>query len=101
MLCSVVIGLGVIAGPPPAEPPIVEFRWDAPVGCPAEADVIEELEALLGGPLAERRSERLTAIARVRQEPGGTWDLRLWTVGEEGTHHNPSTSGYWIRSEHS
>lgn len=87
MLRSVVLALGVLAGPaePPTTPPVVEFRWDAPAGCPPEAEVIAELEALLGGPLAERRGERLTAIARVRQEPGGTWDLRLWTVGEAGT----------------
>lgn len=67
--------------------PAVEFRWDAPDGCPDEASVIAELEALLGKPLAEQRGQRLTAIARVRQEPGGGWDLRLWTVGEAGTLH--------------
>ncbi len=47
--------------------------------------MVAQLEALLGGPLAERRGDRLTAIARVRQEPGGQWDLRLWTVSDEGT----------------
>ncbi|WP_170135310.1 hypothetical protein [Nannocystis exedens] len=71
---------------PPASPrPVVEFRWDAPASCPAEAEVIAELERLLGGPLAERKGSRLTAIARVRQEPGGGFDLRLWTVSDEGT----------------
>lgn len=63
----------------------VEFRWDAPAGCPDEAEVLAQLERLLGGPLTERRGARLTAIARVRQEPGGAWDLRLWTVSDEGT----------------
>ncbi|MBA3548492.1 MAG: hypothetical protein H0T76_18575 [Nannocystis sp.] len=72
-----------MAGPAPA--PAVEFRWDAPPGCPSEAEVVAQLERLLGGPLAERRGARLTAIARVRQEPGGAWDLRLWTVSEQGT----------------
>jgi len=72
-----------LAGPPAA--PAVEFRWDAPAGCPEEAEVLAQLERLLGGPLAARRGERLTAIARVRQEPGGAWDLRLWTVSDAGT----------------
>ncbi|MCY1013165.1 hypothetical protein OV079_48085 [Nannocystis pusilla] len=70
----------------PASPrPVVEFRWDAPASCPVEAEVVAELERLLGGPLAERKGPRLTAIARVRQEPGGGFDLRLWTVSDEGT----------------
>lgn len=70
----------------PASPrPVVEFRWDAPASCPVEAEVVAELERLLGGPLAERKGPRLTAIARVRQELGGGFDLRLWTVSDEGT----------------
>lgn len=70
----------------PASPrPVVEFRWDAPASCPVEAEVVAELERLLGGPLGERKGPRLTAIARVRQEPGGSFDLRLWTVSDEGT----------------
>jgi hypothetical protein len=86
-----VLALGLWAPPravyaaPTVERPAVEFRWDAPAGCPDEAAVVAQLEALLGGPLAERRGERLTAIARVRQEPGGQWDLRLWTVSDDGT----------------
>ncbi|MCY1065882.1 hypothetical protein OV090_13965 [Nannocystis sp. RBIL2] len=70
----------------PASPrPVVEFRWDAPASCPVEAEVVAELERLLGGLLVERKGPRLTAIARVRQEPGGGFDLRLWTVSDEGT----------------
>lgn len=80
--------IGAQAGAPaPVERPAVEFRWDAPEGCPGEASVVAELEGLLGRPLAEQRGPRLTAIARVRQEPGGGFDLRLWTVGEAGTLH--------------
>lgn len=83
------LALSVLAAPssaaPSESPPAVEFRWDAPAGCPSEAEVVAQLEALLGGPLVDRRGERLTAIARVRQEPGGAWDLRLWTVGDAGT----------------
>ena len=86
-----VLALGVWGAPwaasagTAAPRPAVEFRWDAPASCPDEAAVVAQLEALLGGPLADRRGDRLTAIARVRQEPGGQWDLRLWTVSDEGT----------------
>lgn len=45
--------------------------------------MIAELERLLG-PLAQRNGPRLTAIARVRQERNGRFDLRLWTIREEG-----------------
>lgn len=72
-----------LLGPP--ERPAVEFRWDAPAGCPGEAEVTAELERLLGGPLVGRGGQRVTAIARVRQEPGAGYDLRLWTVRDEGT----------------
>lgn len=83
--------VALLSGPAEAAPversarPAVEFRWDAPAGCPPEAEVVAELERLLGGSLAERSGPRLTAIARVRQEPGGLYDLRLWTVGDDGT----------------
>lgn len=83
---SGLVAAGLFAGAAPAlARPAVEFRWDAPAGCPAEAEVVAELERLLGGTLAERAGPRLTAIARVRQEPGGGFDLRLWTVSDEGT----------------
>lgn len=87
-LIAALVSSGSVAAAPadaPSRPSGPEFRWDAPTGCPAEAEVVAELERLLGGPLAARTSPRLTAIARVRQEPGGGFDLRLWTVGDEGT----------------
>jgi hypothetical protein len=66
--------------------PRVEFRWDAPEhDCPTEAEVLGRIEALLGAQVARARDERLTAIARVRRESDGRWDLRLWTVTEEAT----------------
>jgi hypothetical protein len=66
--------------------PRVEFRWDAPEGdCPTEAQVLARVEALLGGAVEASRDERLTAIARVRRENDGRWDLRLWTVTDEAT----------------
>ncbi len=71
----------------PASPAKVEFRWDAPAGCPEEAHVVAQLETLLGGPLAARQGDALTAIARVRRDPDGLYDLRLWTVSAEGTLH--------------
>lgn len=59
----------------------VEFRWDAPAdACPSEAEVVAELERLLGGRVDEQGEGRLAAIARVRRESDGRWDLRLWTV---------------------
>jgi hypothetical protein len=64
----------------------VEFAWDAPSeGCPDEASVVAELERLLGGPVAEQSDRRLSAIARVRREADGAWDLRLWTVTSDAT----------------
>ena len=64
----------------------VEFRWDAPTqGCPSEAEVLAELERLLGKPLAQLDQARLSAIARVRLEAEGGWDLRLWTVSATDT----------------
>jgi hypothetical protein len=63
----------------------VDFRWDAPArDCPAEERVRERLEHLLGHPLAQSPAPRVTAIARVRQERDGSWDLRLWTVASSG-----------------
>lgn len=82
---SIALATAAPASAQPAERPAVEFRWDAPAGCPDEATVVQELERLLGAPLATRTGPRLTAIARVRQEPGGGYDLRLWTVRDEGT----------------
>ena len=64
----------------------VEFRWDAPADrCPSEAEVLAQLERLLGGPVADQGDRRLTAIARVRQESDGRWDLLLWTITEDET----------------
>jgi hypothetical protein len=64
----------------------VEFAWDAPSdACPSDAEVVAELERLLGGPVAEQGDRRLSAIARVRREANGAWDLRLWTVTNDAT----------------
>lgn len=64
----------------------VEFRWDAPTEhCPSEAEVVSHLERLLGGPVAEQGDRRLAAIARVRREADGRWDLRLWTITQDAT----------------
>jgi hypothetical protein len=82
VVLALMVPLAGRAAPP--ERPAVEFRWDAPADCPPEAEVVAELERLLGGPLAERGGPRLTAIARVRREADG-FDLRLWTVSDAGT----------------
>lgn len=70
----------------------VEFAWDAPSeDCPSEAEVVTELERLLGGPVAEQGDRRLSAIARVRREADGAWDLRLWTVTNTATRQRSMT----------
>jgi hypothetical protein len=72
-----------LAGPPSGG---VEFAWDAPSEvCPSEALVVAELERLLGGPVSEQGDRRLSAIARVRREADGSWDLRLWTITADAT----------------
>jgi hypothetical protein len=84
---AMLLAARLVAGP--AEPAVtsgVEFRWDAPAEhCPTEAEVLAQLERLLGGPVAEQGNRRLAAIARVRREGDGRWDLRLWTVAEDST----------------
>ena len=91
LLCGIALvwASGSAAAPATATPAQdVIFEWDAPeVGCPDAAVVVAELERLLGNPLAEERGRRLTAIARVRAEPDGTWDLRLWTVTPTATRY--------------
>jgi hypothetical protein len=84
-LAALCAGVGTRAA---AAPPTggVEFAWDAPSeACPSEAEVVGELERLLGGPVAEQGDRRLSAIARVRREADGVWDLRLWTVTSDAT----------------
>jgi hypothetical protein len=87
MVASVLLAAWLAAGPTDPQPNgSVEFRWDAPTEqCPSEAEVLAQLERLLGGPVAEQGDRRLTAIARVRQEADGRWDLLLWTVTQEAT----------------
>jgi hypothetical protein len=84
--------LPVAAVATPPEDAGVEFRWDAPAECPSEAEVVAELERLLGGPVASQGDRRLAAIARVRREADGSWDLRLWTVTQDATRQR-SMSG--------
>jgi hypothetical protein len=84
-LAALVLSASIGAPAAPTEG-AVEFRWDAPAEqCPSEADVLAQLERLLGGPVAEQGERRLAAIARVRREADGRWDLRLWTVTAEAT----------------
>jgi hypothetical protein len=88
-LTALFVGVGApaiaVAGPPDPSGG-VEFAWDAPSEtCPSEAEVVAELERLLGGPVADQGDRRLSAIARVRREADGAWDLRLWTVTSDAT----------------
>jgi hypothetical protein len=63
----------------------VELVWDAPASCPTSATVTADVERLLGRALADVDGPVRTAIARVRRESDGTWDLRLWIVDDAGT----------------
>jgi hypothetical protein len=84
---AVLLAAWLAAGPAdPAATGSVEFRWDAPTEhCPSEAEVLAQLERLLGGKVSEQGDRRLAAIARVRREADGRWDLRLWTVDGDST----------------
>jgi hypothetical protein len=62
----------------------LEFRWDAPPGCPDEPTVQGRVEAIVDADLGSRASDRTTVVARVREERG-TWNLRLWVIAPEGT----------------
>jgi hypothetical protein len=87
MTPAAMLAAWLAAGPgEPAPTGSVEFRWDAPTEhCPSEAEVLAQLERLLGGQVSAQGDRRLTAIARVRRETDGRWDLRLWTVTQEET----------------
>jgi hypothetical protein len=86
-IAAVLLAAWLAAGPADAATTgSVEFRWDAPAEhCPTEAEVLAQLERLLGGKVSEQGDRRLAAIARVRREADGRWDLRLWTVDGEST----------------
>jgi len=76
------IGLARTAPPEARAAQSVDFRWDAPAGCPPAPEVLAQLEQTLGRPLeAEGPGPRLTVIARVRRE-GSDFDLRLYVVRE-------------------
>lgn len=80
----------------------VEFIWDAPEGCPGEQEVTQRVRQLLAAqrPQAQRdeaapgvaephanpvQPRRVSVIARVRREPDGIWDMRLFVVTPEVT----------------
>jgi hypothetical protein len=90
---AVLLAAWLAAGPAdPAATGSVEFRWDAPAEhCPTEAEVLAQLERLLGGKVSEQGDRRLAAIARVRREADGRWDLRLWTVANDSTSERSMT----------
>lgn len=76
--------MGLSHAPPPAtEGRVVDLRWDAPGGCPDEAELRRKIDEILGGSLALPRSRAPSVIAVVRDE-GETLSLRVFTVGEAG-----------------
>ncbi len=62
-----------------------EFRWDAPDGCPTQAEVRADLETVLGRPLDSFTGRHISVIARARPGAAG-WELKLWTVSLDTTH---------------
>jgi hypothetical protein len=50
-------------------------RWDVPAGCPGQAALQAEVEALIGRPLAA--DEAIAIDAEVRQEGAATWVLEV------------------------
>jgi hypothetical protein len=64
----------------------IELSWRAPVGCPTEADVRQEITRALGGPPPSSSKRRVRALAVVE---GGTlrWSLRVATEvdGQRGS----------------
>jgi hypothetical protein len=54
----------------------ISLRYSAPEGCPAAADVVKEVDRLLGGRAAPSAAP-IEVSARVSQEDGGGYRLRL------------------------
>jgi hypothetical protein len=73
----------------PAEPGLV-LRWEAPPGCPTEAEVRARVVGLVGEEAA--RSAKLTARGVVRADGEG-WRLALELSGETGGGQRSLTAG--------
>ncbi|UQA60848.1 hypothetical protein [Polyangium aurulentum] len=61
----------------------VALAWAAPEGCPTGADVLAEVDRLLGDDAA-RPKEPLAVAAIVKREGGGGYRVRLETPGASG-----------------
>jgi hypothetical protein len=70
----------VLAEEPPETEPMLDFRWDAPEGCPDQSEVRTKVDRLLERAPTRSRQGRVTAIARIREVENETWHLRLWVV---------------------
>lgn len=75
--------LALATSPTPAVPSPVELRWDAPAGCPAQAELDRQVAALLAGhPPADPR----TRVAFRVERRGPQWQLH-------GEIHGAQASG--------
>ena len=64
----------------------VDFRWQAPAGCPAEDEVQALIERKLGEPLAARTAPHMTIDVSVRKQADGDFGVEMWTTDEDGSH---------------
>lgn len=61
----------------------VALRWSAPADCPTGADVLGEVNRLLG-PRASLNEASLEVVAEVQRKDDGTYLVRLEIPGEDG-----------------
>lgn len=80
MLALVVAAAGLVG--PPEAPPGLALRWEAPPGCPGEAEVRARVVRMTGEEAV--RTARLSARGTVREEAPGRWALELELSGETG-----------------
>src|SRR5690606_19175919 len=65
--------------------PGLTLRWEAPAGCPGEAEVLARVIQMTGEQAAGSTS--LQARGKVQAPSPGRWTLELELVGETGTGH--------------
>jgi hypothetical protein len=81
-LSTTAIALPLFAQSPPI--PALTLEWSAPPECPSSAEVLAEMERLLGGPQPLHSGEGWTARAVVTHE--GAWSVSIQTSSPSGAH---------------
>ncbi len=77
---SLLLVPGAAAGASPS----VALQWNAPAECPGAAQVIAEVDRVLG-PTASRPAKPIEAVASVLRDDQGIWRVHLETSGEGPT----------------